>query len=292
MKISIIITAFKEPNTIGKAIEAIKFNKIKTGYEILVVCPDKATADAALKYKNVKYIKDQGKGKPAALNIAFKKAKGDILVLTDGDVFVDNNSINNLVKYFSDKEVGVVSGHPVSTNNKNNMLGFWSHLLVDLGAHNTRMALYNKGKFVVCSGYLMALRNKIINNIPENSLADDAVISNLIYAKGYKTAYAKDAIVHVKFPTKFSDWIKQKRRSAGGYIQIKELINRKDEMRSFSKESKNVFKVFSYCKTIKEFFWTIILIFARLYLWLVIFVDIKLRRKNFNKMWKRVESTK
>ena len=32
----------------------------------------------------------------------------------------------------------------------------------------------------------MAIRNKIIDSIPVNSLSDDAVISHLIYEKGYK----------------------------------------------------------------------------------------------------------
>jgi len=46
--ISVIITAFKEPKTIGKAIESIAEQKISKN-EILVVAPDKETLDAAKK---------------------------------------------------------------------------------------------------------------------------------------------------------------------------------------------------------------------------------------------------
>ena len=289
--ISIIITAFRETNTIGKAIESILNQKIKEKHEIIVVAPDNETIDIAKKYK-VKIIKDNNKGKPAALNLAFSKCKkSNILVLTDGDVYTSENSINELLNTFKDKKIGASSSRPVSINTKNTMLGFWSHLLTDIGAHETRTLLSKREKQIVCSGYLMAIRN-IINNIPENSLADDAVISNIIYSKGYKIAYCQNSLVFVKYPTTFKDWIKQKRRSTGGYLQIKKLTKRKDEMRSFTKESLGIYRALKYPKTIKEFYWTLILILARLYLWLIIFIDIKLKRKEFSKIWQRIESTK
>ena len=48
--ISIIITSYKEPRTIGKAIEAILSNNLPKDYEILVTAPDKETLDSAKKY--------------------------------------------------------------------------------------------------------------------------------------------------------------------------------------------------------------------------------------------------
>ena len=52
--ISIIITAFKEPKTIGKAIESFTNQKIKEKYELYVVAPDKETLDIARKYQKNK----------------------------------------------------------------------------------------------------------------------------------------------------------------------------------------------------------------------------------------------
>ena len=172
------------------------------------------------------------------------------------------------------------------------MLGFWSHLLTEVGAHETRKLLNDKNKFIVCSGYLMALRSGIIKEIPEDSLSDDAVISNLIYSKGYKTAYAPNAKVFVKYPSTFKDWIKQKRRSAGGYLQIKKFTNRKDEMRSFTKESAGIFRALRYPKSLKEYFYLFLLVLARIYLWLLIFIDLKLKKRSFKEVWQRVETTK
>ena len=292
--ISIIITAYKEPKTIGKAIEAFKNQKIKEKHEIIVVAPDEETITEAKKYK-VKIIKDENKGKPSALNLAFEKTrKSGILILTDGDVYVSENSVNELVKQFRDEKVGAATGRPISLSDKNTMLGYWSHLLTDIGAHETRTNLVKKEKFIVCSGYLMAIRNKIVDVIPPDCLSDDAVISNLIYAKGYKTTYSPEAKVYVKYPDNFKDWMKQKRRSAGGYLQIKKYAYRSDGMRSFTKESMGIIRALRYPKNIKEFYWTIMLVIARLYLWMIIFIDFKILRRSLFKEtgWERIESTK
>ncbi len=291
--ISIILTAYKEPKTIQKAIRSFLDNKIKESYEILVLAPDKETLDEAKKIKNkkLKIIQDQGRGKPAALNLAFKKAKGNILILSDGDVYIDEHSLKQMIEMFKDKRVGAVTGRPISLNPRNNMLGFWSHLLTDI-ADKVRKKMVKEKKVIVCSGYLYAIRSGIIDKIPEESLADDAVISHMIHERGYKTLYSPSSLVYVKYPTNFNDWIKQKKRSAGGYNQLKYFIEEKERMRSFSKESSGIFDVLAYPKTLKEFFYTSALIFSRLYLWALIFIDINLRQKKFEKIWVRVESTK
>lgn len=292
--ISVIITAYKEAKTIGKAIGAI-LNQKPVNYEVIISAPDKETLDVARKYaktnKKIKIIKDGGNGKPAALNMAFKKARGDILLLTDGDVYLAKDSIKIINNKFKDSKVGIVSGRPISTNSRKNMLGFWSHLLTDM-AHLIRKNRTEKKQMIVCSGYLYAFRNNIIKKIPENALSDDAVISHMIADKGYKTQYAEKALVYVKFPTNFKDWIIQKKRSAGGYNQLSQMVKGKERMRSFSKESLGIFKVLSYPKTIKEMLYTFILILTRIYLWILIFIDLNIKKKDFKKIWLRVESTK
>jgi cellulose synthase/poly-beta-1,6-N-acetylglucosamine synthase-like glycosyltransferase len=293
--ISIILTAYKEPNTIGRAIEAFIKQKIKDKYELLVLAPDKETSDIIKKYakkhKQVKYLKDPGKGKPVALNIAFKKAKGNILVLSDGDVYVSKNSVNELAERFKDQKVGAVTGRPVSINSRKDMLGFWSHLLCDI-ADKIRKQRVEEQKMIVCSGYLYAIRAGIVDKIPEDALSDDAVISHLIYDEGYSTVYSSRAEVYVKYPTNFSDWIKQKKRSAGGYNQLNAMVKGKERMRSFTKESSGIFSVLRYPKSLKELFYTKMLILARVYLWILIFWDINIKKKEFSKVWVRIESTK
>ncbi|MBU4369159.1 glycosyltransferase family 2 protein [Patescibacteria group bacterium] len=302
--ISIIITTYKESETLPKAIRAILNQNIKQEYELLVVGPDKKTQEVVRefsKYPQIKYLKDKGHGKPSALNLAFKKAKGKILVLTDGDVFIGENVLKRLIEPFQNDKIGAVSGNPVSLNSKNHILGYWSHFLTN-AAHQWRL----KGGDFPCSGYLYGFRD-IIKEIPENVLAEDGIITQMIRDKDYQIAYAPEAKVYVKYPNNFKDWLKQKVRSTGGYSQKSQITNHKSQTnskskiqiiktkktRSFFQEIKDgLILFFTYPKTFKEFFYTILLYKARVLLWLIIFWKIKIRKKSFASIWQRVESTK
>lgn len=295
--ISVLITAYKEPHLVGRAIEGFLDQDYKGRYEILVCSSDKPTHEAALKYakkhKQVKAYEDVRKGKPHSLNILFKKAKGEIFVMSDADVYVSRNAISELLKQFSDPRTGAVSGRPVSVSPKSNMLGYWSHLLTDVGAHKTRLSRVKDRKFIVVSGYLYAMRN-MIGKIPEDALSDDAVIATMIWMKGYKIGYAPEAKVYVKYPTTFDDWILQKRRSTGGYVQIDHYFQNPPRMRTFFREALyGSVMAWLYPKTIKEMFYTLMLFPARLYLWYKIKTEVKKdQTKTFLQIWQPIESTK
>ena len=297
--ISIIITAFKEADSVRKAI--IKFRnqlnwpKEHNFYELLVVAPDRETELVCEEFKGVRYIKDPGVGKPAALNIAFREAKGEILVLTDGDVYPNQYAIRELSKFFShSQKVGAVSGRPRSINSRNNILGYWSHLLVDM-ADQTRRKCTKERKSIVCTGYLYAVSKKAIEgmNMPEDILSDDAYISYYIENRGFKILYAAGAQIFVKYPSTFSDWIKQKARSTGGYTQLEQLhVAPKNPMRGFKQEAKEIITIFKYARNLKEFMWTGMLVLARIYLWLRIYYERRLKNKSFEQTWVRINSTK
>ncbi|PIN88582.1 hypothetical protein COU61_04330, partial [Candidatus Pacearchaeota archaeon CG10_big_fil_rev_8_21_14_0_10_35_13] len=278
MKLSIIITAFNEEKTIGRAIDSFLCQKeLKNyDYEIIGVAPDAPTLNVIKSYsknnRRVKFLKDPHKGKPSALNLVFKKAKGEILILTDGDVHVTNNSIKELLKPFSDKSIGAVAGHPLSSSPKNTLLGYWSHVLTGV-AHKLRLKSLKDKSFIHCTGYLYAIRAGIVNNIPVNALVDDGFISHKIFSEGFKIGYAQHAEVFVKYPDNFADWVMQKKRSAGGYNQLKDFgIDVKSHKgRGFFWEALGSLRIIRYATSLKELYWSILLLFSRLYLWVVIF---------------------
>jgi cellulose synthase/poly-beta-1,6-N-acetylglucosamine synthase-like glycosyltransferase len=293
--ISIIITSYKEPKTIGKAIRCIALPDC----EIIQISPDSETLNAGLKVaqelnlgKNFKQIKDPYKGKPHALNMAFKKASGDILVLTDGDVFFDKNAVSELIKPFKDKKVGGVTGRPVSRDKKDNMMGYFGNLLSD-AAHHKRMKTLKKGLFFPMSGYIMTIRNYGIE-LPKDVLSDDAYISYFVVNKGKEIAYAPKAKAFVKYPTNLNDYYKQKVRSLGGYLQLEKygVIKNEKKTRTFKDELSYFWFPFSYASNIKEFFWSKLLFPIRIVTWIKIFFDRKVFKKDFEKSWIRIESTK
>lgn len=310
--ISIIITSFKEPKTIGKCIKCIanpNYSGIKEPFEVIQVSPDKETLEAgkkAAKDLNLKkfiQIKDPKRGKPFALNLAFKKARGNILILTDGDTYMERNAIKYLLKPFRDKKVGGVSGRPKAINNRNTFMGYIGHLLVDAGDYRRKkvMKKTEKGyyvsdeKFFPMSGYIMATR-KEFTNVPPNTLSDDAYISYNIRNQGLEIAYEPRAIAYIKTPTTIKDYFKQKVRSLGGYIQLKKMgvMQRDKQSRGFFTEVRHTtFALFYYPRNFREFIWSVILHFLRLYLWLLIFIKQILKQEDMPQNgWERVESTK
>ncbi len=287
---SILITAYREAATVGRAIEALLPQA--NGAEIIVICPDEDTARAASAYPGVTLLRDPAHGKPAALNLGLARARGEIVVMTDGDVHVGPDALEALLEPFADPQVGAVSGRPVSASPRDTLLGYWSHLLTDAGAHAERLKRDATGQFFVCSGYLYAIRAGLVEHIPEDALAEDAVVSHLVAQRGYTVRYAPHAEVFVKYPTTYRDWLKQKVRSAGGYAQP--VIARSPlRMRSFRHEVlAGTWRALRYARSLRELAWTLTLFAARLHLWLLIFWRVRIRRQSLADLWQRVESTK
>ncbi|MBE2222038.1 MAG: glycosyltransferase [Anaerolineae bacterium] len=294
MTISILITAYKEPTTIGQAMDAF-LAQMPDEADLLVVCPDEGTTAVVLHYAQshpqIHHIQDPGTGKPAALNIGLAAAKGDIVVLSDGDIVVADDALSPLLAPFTDENVGAVTGHPLSSSPRNTKLGYWSHLLT-AGAHQERLRRDALGEFLLCSGYLFACRKALINHIPEDALSEDAVISHRIAEQGYRIRYAPDALVYVKYPTTYKDWLLQKVRSAGGYAQ-KYVRNSPYQMRSAKLEAIHGTRLaLGFAKNLREFGWTLQLFAARVHLWSLVFWQVRVKKRPLSELWQRVETTK
>lgn len=308
--LELVITAWKEPKTtagiIKSVIQAIPALKA-LGFDlkkITVVAPDRETHDAAdkiVKQFNIKiltHIQDPQKGKPYALNLVLPKLKQDITIFTDGDVIIKPQSFVKLVKPFKKyKKVGATTGRPVPLNDRNTMLGFWAWLTTQAGAHQHRLIAQKTGKPMNVSGYFFAVLTKLMpKKIPANLKAEDAYFSYLFRKTGYKIWYTPRARVYVMFPKTFKDWLKQKVRAVGGDHQLNMMFSKQKEfknMRSFFKEIAGIRTAIVYPRNIKEYLYLIPLLFARLYLWLLIFWKYSIKKEMLDTVgWERVESTK
>ncbi|MBI2427170.1 MAG: glycosyltransferase [Candidatus Kerfeldbacteria bacterium] len=288
--VSVIIASSHEPRTIARAVMAFLHEDARC--DVCVVAPDAETLNAAqgVADARVHTVHDDGKGKPAALNRAIGEVKGDIVVFSDGDVKIQPGALNALIRPFSDERVGAVSGHPISANARGTRWGYIAHLLTDM-AHRLRKERAEAGELIDASGYLMAMRRAGVDPLPENTLADDPVLTFMAHTKGYRVAYAPDALVSVKYPTNVRDWMKQKTRSFGGYIQPYVRSEHK-RMRSFWQEVRHLGWVLTYPKTIREVWWTVELLVLRLLAWALAGTRVRILKQPLDKIWQRVDSTK
>lgn len=291
LSLTVLITAFQEAETIGAAIKAIEPQCTPYNSEVIVICPDDATAQVA-EEAGVRVLRDPQLGKPTALMLGLEAARGDLIVMTDGDVVIAPGALSALLAPFKESAVGAVSGRPISISPRTTMLGYWSHLLTDAGAHMERLRRDRNREFFVCSGYLYAIRNGLVKEIPTNALAEDAVVSHFIGEQGWQIRYMPDAEVFVKYPTSYPDWLRQKVRSAGGYAQP--IIARSRlRMRSFLHEATGgVWRALAYAQSPREWIWTLLLFAARLHLWLLVLWRVRVQRTRLTELWQRVETTK
>lgn len=111
--VSIVVAVHNMEGTIGKCIKSL----LEVDYpnkEIIVVddgSTDK-TSEVVTIYP-VKLIKKEQGGVSSARNKGIEEAQGEILAFTDGDCIVNENWLKELVKHFSDPEVGGVGGNVI-----------------------------------------------------------------------------------------------------------------------------------------------------------------------------------
>jgi len=297
--IDIIITSYKEPKATVRAINTFLSQEISDDFKITVVDPFPEVEKFIKKNindKRVHFFLDPGEGKGYALNLLFDElysgGKDDIFILTDGDVFVSQNSVSELLKKFEDKSVGCVTGKPVSVDPHNTKYGFWAKVLFG-GADMIRKKLSSKKEFFECSGYLFAIRKGVLTGFPLET-SEDGIIPYLFWEKGYKIDYADNAEVYVKNPNNWKDWANQRIRNIKGHENLTKIAPEMKRTKSFFNEAKmGTFFVLRQPKNLKEFWWILQLFLARGYVYFKAFSELR-AKKTYTDGWREteIESTK
>jgi cellulose synthase/poly-beta-1,6-N-acetylglucosamine synthase-like glycosyltransferase len=312
-KLTVIINCWDEPSSIGRAIKCIadqEYSGIPTNFELIQVTPDEITLDAGQKVADElklgnKYIqvRDPLKGKPYALNMALQHATGDIVIMTDGDVYFGKGSVAALLEPFENEEIGGVTGCEYSQDDKSTMMKYFGHLLASAADHNRRLLTQDvpnrtyrisKENIVPMSGRCYATRNFHIE-IPASALAEDGYMSAQIMLKGYKSAYQPAATAFAKYPLTVKDFIKQKARSLGGFPQLERLGIKtgSKSARKFTDELKYAWFPIKYATNPQEFWWSLMLYPIRLWTWYKIKINMTKMENRMGKVgWERIQSTK
>lgn len=108
--VSIVIPTLNEAGTIGETIRAIR-ESIEYPYEIIVV--DGGSSDGTqeiVKRNNCKLIVEPKRGYGRALKCGIKHAKGDIIVMVDGDGTYEVRDINRLISALINEKAALCLG--------------------------------------------------------------------------------------------------------------------------------------------------------------------------------------
>lgn len=296
--INIIITSYNEPKATLKSINAFLEQDIKEKFRIIVCDPFvevQSFIKKNIKDKRVDFFLDPGEGKSYALNLLLNKIsssnKQDIIIFSDGDVFVSNNIIE-IINAFKDIKIGCVTAKPVPTDDRNTKYGYWAHLAFS-GIDKVRKYLSDKEMFFECSGYLFAIRSGVIEEFPID-VSEDSIIPYLFWKKDYKIKYLPNVEVYVKNPSNWKDYLNQKIRNIKGHENLSKIAPQMHRTKSFFNEIRfGFFHALFYPRKIKEFFWTIELFAARFYIYFRAFKELK-KKESYSDGWreKEIQSTK
>jgi cellulose synthase/poly-beta-1,6-N-acetylglucosamine synthase-like glycosyltransferase len=148
-------------------------------------------------------------GKAAAVNEALARASGDVILLIDADCLPAEGCLATLVACFGDAGVGGAGSRNVVTNARASVVAraadaMWElHHLVCL-------------ERPVLGGDIVAFR-AVIDRIPDGTVNDDYAIEAALRSRGYRIAYAADALVRMRAPETARDFLRQRRRIHAGY---------------------------------------------------------------------------
>ncbi|KKH50868.1 glycosyltransferase [Methanosarcina sp. 1.H.A.2.2] len=184
--ITAIISAYNEERSIGKCLDSLLKQDYKGKMEVIVVNDGSKdrTAEIVHQYP-VKFINlEKNVGKANALNRAIKDAKGEILVFTDGDSYVEKSAVSKIVQCFmANPDVSMVAGNVrVNPSKKGMFARFLTYCQMIEYKLDQDIKRYLQGlckQVVICPGSLTAVRRKVCEIIPysDETIVEDADFS-------------------------------------------------------------------------------------------------------------------
>ena len=198
-KVTIIIPAYNEQNSI----EATLKNKLELDYphdklEIIVIS-DNSTDLTEPKVEKFKkngirlLVQIPRKGKTAALNLAYRHAKGDILVFSDANSIYNSDALKQIVKNFYDPNIGYVTGKMIYVNENGSITGdgCTSYMKYENSIRSIETKL---GSVVGVDGGIDAIRKSIYIPMREDQLPD-FILPLQVVKQGFRVVYESDAIL-------------------------------------------------------------------------------------------------
>jgi len=225
--VTFLVPAYNEEKSIEETVEnLVKIDYPKNKKEIIIINDGSSDQTGEIakrlekKYKQVILFDKSNSGKADSLNKAIKKARGELIAVTDADSFPNKTALKKMIGHFQDPRVGAVTSR-VLVRNKENWLSRFQVLDYSIIAW-TRKLLDFVDSVYVTNGPLSIYRKSIVIEVggfDSKNLTEDIEITWHILSKNYKTRMSYDAIVYTIVPEDFKTWIKQRIRWNLGGIQ-------------------------------------------------------------------------
>lgn len=157
-------------------------------------------------------------GKIAAVHRAMDHVKSAVVVFTDANTYLHQDSLIELCKHFSDDSVGGVAGEKkiFSDAHADATAGEGIYWKYESKLKALDAELYS---VVGAAGELFSIRTALYSPVPKDSILDDFMISMGIAERGFKIKYEPKAFAQETSSVNIKEELKRKIRIAAGGFQ-------------------------------------------------------------------------
>ncbi|RYZ54720.1 MAG: glycosyltransferase family 2 protein [Chitinophagaceae bacterium] len=196
LPVTLVVPAFNEEAFIEKKIQnCLSLSYPKQALTLLFISDGSTDNTARLLATNpaITHLhQHERRGKTAALNRAMQVVTTPFVVFSDANALLHPDSIQNLLRHYSDPKVGGVSGEKRIAALGHSAVGtgerlYWQY---ESMLKKADAAFYT---VIGAAGELFSIRSHLFEPLEENIILDDFVLSSRICEKGYRVAYDSDA---------------------------------------------------------------------------------------------------
>ncbi|WP_299361839.1 glycosyltransferase family 2 protein [Winogradskyella sp.] len=232
-EVTLMIPAYNESDYVHQKMEnTMSLNYPKDKLKIVWVTDgsNDGTNIRLERYKDVQlFHQDERKGKINAMNRVMPYVKTPLVVFSDANTKLGQDSIMHIVNCFNDEKVGCVSGEKRIVNKCSDAAAgageglYWKY---ESTLKKWDAELYSA---VGAAGELFAIRTELYNEVEQDTILDDFIISLRVAQKGYIIQYNPEAYAIETASENVKEELKRKIRiSAGGIqsvIRLRSLLN-------------------------------------------------------------------
>ncbi|MGW7646621.1 bifunctional polysaccharide deacetylase/glycosyltransferase family 2 protein [Streptomyces bobili] len=225
--VSVIVPAYNEKECIANTLASLA----RSTHPIEIIIVDDGSTDGtseisreaaeALGMTNVRVIRQENAGKPAALNNGVRNAGCDIVVMMDGDTVFEPDTVRRLVQPFADPKVGAVAGN-AKVGNRDTIIGAWQHIEYVMGFNLDRRMYDLLRCMPTIPGAIGAFRRDAVlevGGMSEDTLAEDTDITIAMHRAGWNVVYQEHARAWTEAPGSLRQLWSQRYRWSYGTMQ-------------------------------------------------------------------------
>jgi len=221
--ITFLVAAYNEEDFILEKIKnTLELNYPSDKFKFMIVT-DGSTDNTPQLIKNFKEIRllhePLRRGKISAVHRAMAEVNSELVIFSDANTLLNSEAAFNLARHFKDQNVGAVAGEKRILSQKQDAASgagegiYWKY--------ESKLKQWDSefNTVVGAAGELFAIRTKLYEKIPPDTIIEDFYMTLRIANKGYRVAYEPSANAMEGPSASVKEEMKRKIRIAAGGLQ-------------------------------------------------------------------------